>query len=504
LETVERRVCFANERADLTSYLGYFAIIWFTWLQNTLFDVRFSNDSAFERMCKLLQFGVMTGFAITGPGYNTHWETHQDAENSIQAFQALSLILMASRLILTFQYGIAYLLLRKYKKAHLPMAAHMAVLFTSAMLFLGMSFAFTRTSSEKVLIGWYTIVACEALAISMISGQVSFLSFRATVIVERLGLLTLIVLGEGIIGMCEAINKIGSDNVYSSDIIGTIICSVGILYFMWMLYFDQISPDRMGTIREHFWVILHFPFHVCVILVVEGLSRLAIWRKLTEITTRLQSSFVHLSAHLNATDLADQIEDSLNKQLNNFTSFQGSDIMAPDFSVYYKQIDDAAGDRTLIEASLNKTFTGALTWVCNNLKVKVAGPDSTIETDYLDKIYASFATVFVYFFTFAGAFLVLLAVLFLLGKRRKLRGELLAVCVRAICGVVISCLAIMAVPTVAEREGSAYRAYMFSAWMLPTVLLVYLFVVVVDNLLIRYVHSVVRWRMRVHRKVLEA
>lgn len=456
-------------------------------------------------MCKLLQFGVMTGFAITGPGYNTHWETHQDAQNSIQAFQALSLILMASRLVLTFQYGVAFLLLRNYKKSHIPMAAHMGVLFTSAMLFLGMSFTFTRTSSQRVLIGWYIIVACEALAISMISGQVSFLSFRATVIVERLGLLTLIVLGEGIIGMCEAINKIGSDNIYSSDIIGTIICSVGILYFMWMLYFDQISPDRMGTIREHFWVILHFPFHVCVILVVEGLSRLAIWRKLTEITTRLQFSFVTLSARLDAKDLADQLEETLNRQLNNFTSFQGSDIMAPDFSSYYQHIEDAAGNRTLIEENLNKTFTSALTWVCNNLKVKIAEPDDpTQEIAYLNSIYASFSTVFVYFFTFAGAFLVLLAVLFLLGKRRKLRGELLAVCVRAICGVVISCLAIMAVPSVAEREGSAYTAYMFSAWMLPTVLIVYLLVIVVDNLLIRYVHSVVKWRAHLHRKGLEA
>ena len=445
-------------------------------------------------MCKLLQFGVMTGFAITGPGYNTHWESHQDAQNSIQAFQALSLILMASRLVLTFQYGVAFLLLKDYKKSHTPMAAHMAVLFTSAMLFLGMSFTFTRTSSQKVLIGWYIIVAVEALSISMISGQVNFLSFRATVIVERLGLLTLIVLGEGIIGMCEAINKIGSDNVYSSDIIGTIICSVGILYFMWMLYFDQISPDRMGTIREHFWVILHFPFHVCVILVVEGLSRLAIWRKLTEITIRLQSSFVFLSARLDAKDLVDQIEDTLNRQLNNFTSFQGSDIMAPDFSVYYKEIEAANGDKTIIEESFNKTFTGALTWVCNNLKVKIPEPESTIETDYLESIYASFSTVFVYFFTFAGMFLVLLAILFLLGKRRKLRGELLAVCVRAICGVVISCLAIMAVPKLAQKQGSAYTAYMFSAWMLPTVLVVYLVVIVVDNLLIRYVHNVVRWR----------
>jgi hypothetical protein len=446
----------------------------------------------------MLQFGVMTGFAITGPGYNTSWADRADAENSIQAFQALSLILMSSRLVLTFQYGVAFFLVRKYKKAVLPMASHMAVLFTSAMLFLGMSFTFTRTSSEKVLIGWYIIVALEALAISMISGQVNFLSFRATVIVERLGLLTLIVLGEGIIGMCEAINKIGSDNVYSSDIIGTIICSVGILYFMWMLYFDQISPDRMGTIREHIWVILHFPFHVCVILVVEGMSRLAVWRKVTDITMRLQGSFFTLSQNLTDPNLVNKINVTLNTQLHNFTSFQGSDIGPPDFSAFYTNITEANGDKTMIAQALNSTFEGALDWVCQNLKIDIASAATTNETDYLETIYTSFTAVFIYFFTFAGLFLILLAVLFVLGKRRKLRGEILAVCVRALCGVIISFLAIMAVPSYVQNSSSAYNAYMFSAWMLPTVLIFYLVVIVVDNLLIRYVHSVMKWRGHLH------
>ncbi|MCJ1286023.1 hypothetical protein MMC26_005365 [Xylographa opegraphella] len=493
-----------NTWTDLSSYVGYFAVIWFTWLQNTLFDVRFSNDSAYERMCKLLQFGVMTGFAITGPGYNTAWANSQDAANSILAFRALSLILMSSRLILTFQYGVAFFLLRSYKKAFVPMAAHMAVLFASAMLFLGMSFAFTRTSSEKVLIGWYLIVAAEALAISMISGQVNFLSFRATVIVERLGLLTLIVLGEGIIGMCEAINKIGSDNVYSADIIGTVICSVGILYFMWMLYFDQIAPDRMGTIREHIWVILHFPFHVCVILVVEGLSRLSVWRKLTDVTSDLQTTFTNVPQNLKSEDLVNYIDTTLNRQLNNFTSFQGSDIGAPDFSQFYDQILQADGNKTAITEGVNGTFISAVGWVCRNLKVDVPDSSSGNEIDFVNSIYSSFTTVFIYFFTFAGFVLILLAVLFLLGKRRKLRGELLAVCVRAIFGIAISLLALMAVPAVATKDNSAYNAYMFSAWMLPTILICYLTVIVIDNLLIRYIHQVVKWRSHLHIKGYDA
>jgi low temperature requirement protein LtrA len=229
--------------------MGYFAIIWFTWFQNTLFDVRFSNDSAFERMCKVMQFGIMTGFAVTGPGYITDAPTTEQQNSSLHAFQALSLILMSSRLILAFQYSVAFWWIRSYKKARWPMLAHIGVLLASATVFLGLYFGFQLHGNENVLAGWYVVVALEALTILIISGKVRFLSFRRTVLVERLGLLTLIILGEGIIDMCTSINSIGSDDSYTSDIIGMIICSVATIYSMWMLYFGtSFSPSFRGSV----------------------------------------------------------------------------------------------------------------------------------------------------------------------------------------------------------------------------------------------------------------
>ncbi|KAL8950484.1 MAG: hypothetical protein Q9183_007519, partial [Haloplaca sp. 2 TL-2023] len=50
----------------ITSYIGFFAILWFTWLQVVLYDVRFGCDSLFERLCKLVHFGAMVTFAIIG------------------------------------------------------------------------------------------------------------------------------------------------------------------------------------------------------------------------------------------------------------------------------------------------------------------------------------------------------------------------------------------------------------------------------------------------------
>lgn len=111
--------------------------MWFTWLQTSLFDVRFSSDSVFQRAFKLISFGVFTGFAIVGPIFDTG-EEFQDAK----AFKAMSLILMVSRLALIVQYGVVLWYVRGYKKVFMPLLLHIGILFVSAMVFLGLTFSF--------------------------------------------------------------------------------------------------------------------------------------------------------------------------------------------------------------------------------------------------------------------------------------------------------------------------------------------------------------------------
>ena len=41
-----------EDRASLQNFVGFFTILWFTYLQTTIRDVRFAADSVFERACK--------------------------------------------------------------------------------------------------------------------------------------------------------------------------------------------------------------------------------------------------------------------------------------------------------------------------------------------------------------------------------------------------------------------------------------------------------------------
>lgn len=90
------------------TYIGFLGVIWFTWLQVMMFDIRFARDSLFERICKAMQLGIMVGFASAG----TRITTRVRPEN-VWAFQSLSLMLGGSRLLLSVQYIVSTVLIRK-------------------------------------------------------------------------------------------------------------------------------------------------------------------------------------------------------------------------------------------------------------------------------------------------------------------------------------------------------------------------------------------------------
>lgn len=216
----------ANIAKDLTSYIGFFALLWFTWLQVALFDVRFGFDSVFERICKAMHFGVMVGFAIIATGFVP--DLDGDSYN-IPDFRALSIILMASRLVLVVQYSAIAWFVRAHRQIWVPMLLTIVTLFLSAIVYLGVFFAFRLDRQTNVYVIWYIAAVFESLVLLSISSFWRFLSFKGTPLVERLGLLTLIILGEGVIGMTKAINKIAQGFGWTSSSIGQIISVILIL-----------------------------------------------------------------------------------------------------------------------------------------------------------------------------------------------------------------------------------------------------------------------------------
>jgi low temperature requirement protein LtrA len=73
-------------------------------------------------------------------------------------------------------------------------------------------------------------MAIEAIAVVAVSSLWRVLSFKHTHLVERVGLLTLIIMGEGIIGMTKSVTYVAKYAAYtSSATIGVVVAAVSLI-----------------------------------------------------------------------------------------------------------------------------------------------------------------------------------------------------------------------------------------------------------------------------------
>lgn len=170
-----------------------------------MYDVRFYVDSIFIRMCKFLTFGVMVGLVSLGSLYDAIL-----SGGSSRAFYGLVIMMFAIRLLWVLQYSIVLYFVRAFDKTLVPICLTILVYLGVACGFLAtfitdrQIFSITgRAGTPEVRI-WYAIICVEACAIIAIAMFWRILSFKHTYLVERLSLLSLIIMGEGIIGLVKS------------------------------------------------------------------------------------------------------------------------------------------------------------------------------------------------------------------------------------------------------------------------------------------------------------
>jgi len=117
------------------------------------------------------------------------------------------MILMVSRLILAVEYTSIIWHVRKYKHSKVPLALMVLVNFSAAMIYLGITFRFTKGYS-RVFYAWYFVAVAEVVITITLSAFWKTLSFHGTHLIRRMSLLTLIILGEGVIVVCENVTVI--------------------------------------------------------------------------------------------------------------------------------------------------------------------------------------------------------------------------------------------------------------------------------------------------------
>ncbi|KAJ3493105.1 hypothetical protein NLG97_g4953 [Lecanicillium saksenae] len=271
--------------------IGFFCLLWLTWFNVTLFDVRYATDSIFSRLNTAIQLGVLIGFVVVAPTFSPNPKKHplesqeglQEGLQNVPTMRAMSIILAVSRFNLMGQYAWMAYHVRRYRTTRLPLLVQTAIYTVAAAVYLGITFHFQEgNKTDHAFVVWYCVSVAEGVASLLLSNYSPILSLGKTHLMKRLTLLTVMILGEGIESIANKVLVIVKHkNAWDGTTIGLVTAAAATVYFVFLVYFDWLgAKTRLPHIRRTFWVALHFPFHLALVLFMQGFTQMLIWGKI--------------------------------------------------------------------------------------------------------------------------------------------------------------------------------------------------------------------------------
>ncbi|MEI2809652.1 MAG: low temperature requirement protein A [Nocardioides sp.] len=229
--------------AGLADFLLVFALIWIAWLNGSLHHEGHGREDGrgrgniFGQMLILVVLAVFTGHATTEDG---------------RAFAVTYTVLLAW---LAWQWNTVrhYDVVPEYRATA---ARYIAMIVVSGVMMTASVFVGDQAR-------WWLWVAVAAintlvpLADAMTDGQRQPVLMPTESLAERFGLLTIIVLGEVVVGVVNGVS--GSDR--DALVIVTALLALGIGFGFWWNYFDLMGrrPPRATYAAFMPWVLLHLP-----------------------------------------------------------------------------------------------------------------------------------------------------------------------------------------------------------------------------------------------------
>ncbi|KAH7035701.1 uncharacterized protein B0I36DRAFT_264985 [Microdochium trichocladiopsis] len=492
-----------SDPAALWSYIGYISLVWFNWFLVGCFDVRYVTDSIFSRVARTLHLGVIVGFGVVAPNYDP-------TKQNKGTWQCMSLILMVSRLVLVLEYSTILWHIRKFKKGRLPLLAALSFHFVAAMVYLGVSFRFEDGRNSNAYIAWYLLMALEAIIQLGLALYSKVLSFNGTHLAERMTIFTMFILGEGVMVVMDSVVNIVKNNGWTPSTIGVLVAAVGTIYIVFMLYNDwMVGYSRLVNWRQLAWTILHYPFHVFLLLFIKGSAQFMIWWKVTQVEAGIDDKFDHTFDNLNVEYVtSEDVVSSLNKTVQDvWTEYKPVWSIVMDEVDYWftelRAIDDKEWnipDDQNTEEFWN-TYRNALDYiriaVVNSVfgNFKIDAIQDLYDAGDLDKLdiheanakaydatTERFYLVFQYVFTCAGLALITMTILYLLIKRQRNSRRVsiffyIRTAIFFLLGIGMSLVTLLSLDW--DNKG---RYYLYTPWLLPTLCMVFIVLIILTHI----------------------
>ncbi|KAB5590533.1 hypothetical protein CTheo_6032 [Ceratobasidium theobromae] len=287
------------------SYAVFFSMVWWMWVSQVSYDIRFYSNDWFHRVLVFLQlcvFGSLSAFTskfdVTAYVGGADIDPNQrilDQINGVSAAQqaaneaaneripqlsffGIALVIGISRAMLCAQYIRVWLY--AHDKRDPAVVVKPLAMFISAGLWFG-SFAmlylsgYTNDAAHiSKFIMWGVATAIE-IAGHWFAPPPNHLRSMGS-LTSRLANLVTIILGEGLNGITGTLRFSVQALGFNARSVGMVISTAVVVYLSFYLYFEGSRP-RISKNRRSLWIFLHLPYMLSLILLLEGLKNLLLY-----------------------------------------------------------------------------------------------------------------------------------------------------------------------------------------------------------------------------------
>ncbi|KZT53870.1 hypothetical protein CALCODRAFT_35717 [Calocera cornea HHB12733] len=124
-----------------------------------------------------------------------------------------------------------------------------------------------------------------------------YIMLPVALVSERYGELTLVILGEGIIGVIKTLGDAVKGFGVGNAVYGQAICVLVIICCAWHFLFHGFNPEiRMGKKRGILWLLLHLPLHSVLLLLLAGMRNAVQYVNLGNAVIDVTDAFATLQA----------------------------------------------------------------------------------------------------------------------------------------------------------------------------------------------------------------
>lgn len=228
--------------AGFLEYAGLFILIFWGWVNGSLYHDIHGTAGLRTRLMTLWQIMIIAALSVA------------IGNSSPDRFAFISIVFMVMQLFITYLWWSVGIYDREHRRYNLPYT----VLYLLALGLMGLSF-FVDASWLKFLLPLVIILnyAPPFISSQLLRRSSLDLSLSSSM-TERLGLLTIIVFGEVVLGV---VNGIGHLEIQRSSTWLNFALAIMVVFALWWIFFTLVSnrPAKKGFVNASLLQLLYIP-----------------------------------------------------------------------------------------------------------------------------------------------------------------------------------------------------------------------------------------------------